>query len=86
MNSLIDNCSYLNLFMLGLDIHIVFNAHFGIAYLLPKKKSKPNNMIKLALFAMHINITQNDNLSDLILELHGEDRHFKETEMATFTL
>lgn len=42
--------------------------------------------VRLALTGLHLGIRGNFDLNEILIELYGEDRNFKETEMATFTI
>ena len=78
-------CSFLKVSIWGLDVLIVFDQIFGLAYLSPPACDHLA-LQRLNLMTLHIGIKQNLNLNELLMELYGEDLRFKETEIATFTV
>lgn len=79
--------------LLGLQVRIVFDQIYGLAYLSPPlgdeksgEASAAITQLRLSLMSLHMSIRSNSNLNELLMELYGEDMQFKETEMATFTV
>ena len=64
----------LNIQLYGLDVRIIFDKVFGLAYLSKQKvDQKQSEIINLSLSSLHINLKENHNINDLLLELYSED-------------
>ena len=71
--------------LFGLDILLVFDSVYGLAYLTENSRSNANTL-ELCLRTIHSSLRRNSQLNELLMELYSEDTSFKENEVATFTV